>query len=156
MHTQRAREYTIARYDLTDGSGLFGQAIVWSEGAYRERHSTMIELRLSLRNASAQALEVSAADLQLESVHADDMSFDALRPAESGTFRVAPDETRTLTLHFVLPKAVSSPSNVTQFELKWRVRSGAQSYSQRTAFEEESRPALIPSTLPTTYMPAPK
>jgi hypothetical protein len=150
--TEKSRERTVARYTLTGASGPFGDAMVWSDGSYDERHSAVLELRLSLRNSSSDDITLSAADLRLESMHIDDSNIQSIPHSESGVFRVPPGENRTLALHFILPEEVS-PFDLRDFVFVWLARSGAESYGARTTFERQPWELQVPPPLPATVTP---
>jgi hypothetical protein len=139
--TERVRGQTLqgyqeAFYDLVGPNGAFGEAKVWSVGAYRRGDDSVVEVTLELHNTSARPIEVSAKDLLLDPVRSAKGLLRELPPAETGVFRVEPEARAMLRVHFVLPKGVL-PGHVRSFGFAWRVKNVDQSYAQATPFREE-------------------
>jgi hypothetical protein len=149
---QKTHDRTVARYSLTGASGPFCDTMVWAEGAYHERHSGVLELRLALRNTYWEDITISAADLHLESMRIDHSEIQSIPLGESGTFRVPPNASRTIALHFILPEDVS-PFDLREFVFVWLARSGTASYGARTRFEQQPWDLQVPPPLPATFTP---
>lgn len=140
--TERVRGQTLqgyheAFYELVGPQGRFGEAKVWSLGAYRQGDDSVMEVTLELHNTSAQPIEISATDLTLSPVRTSSTVFKKVAAAETGVFQVKPESHATLKVHFVLPPGVL-PGAVNAFRFAWKVRNAQQSYAQTTPFLEES------------------
>jgi hypothetical protein len=140
--TERVRGQTLqgyheAFYDLAGAQGGFGEAKVWSVGAYRRGDDSVVEVTLELHNTSAKPIDVSAKDLALWHVRTSHQAFKRLPAAESGVFQVKPESHASLKVHFVLPHGVL-PGEVGSFGFAWKVRNAEQSYVQATPFLEEA------------------
>lgn len=140
--TERVRGQTLqgyheAFYDLVGPQGGFGEAKVWTVGAYRRGDDSVLEVTLEIHNTSAHPIEISAKDLSLSPVRTSHEVFKQIAPAESGVFKVKPESHAGLKVHFILPAGVR-PGEVSSFRFAWKVRGPEQSYAQMTPFREES------------------
>lgn len=140
--TERVRGQTLqgyheAFYELVGSQGRFGEAKVWSRGAYRQGDESVVEVALDVHNTSGQPIEISAKDLHLDPVRTRDAVLRKLPAAETGVFKVAPESRASLRAHFLLPDGMH-PGSVTSLGFSWRVKNGAQSYAQVTPFREEA------------------
>lgn len=140
--TERVRGQTVhgyheAFYDLVGPRGPFGEAKVWTIGAYRSGDDSVLEVSLELHNTSAQPISVAASDVRLDPVRVGRSVLRDLRPQETGTFQVKPEGRGEMKLHFLLPKGIT-PGHVTSFALLWRAQNVDQSYAQKTPFREEN------------------
>jgi hypothetical protein len=140
--TERVRGQTLsgyheAFYDLVGPQGRFGEAKVWSIGAYRRGDASVLEVSLEVHNTSAQPIEISAKDLRLSPVRTSSQVFQQVAPAETGVFQVKPQSHAGVKVHFILPAGVL-PGEVSSFRFAWKVGSAAQSYAQATPFREEA------------------
>lgn len=145
--TERVRGQTVqgyheAFYELVGSQGRFGEAKVWSTGAYRRGDDSVVEVGLDIHNTSGQPIEISAKSLLLDPVRTRDEPLRKIPAAETGVFKVAPESRASLRAHFLLPDGVR-PGAVTSFGFHWRVANGPQSYAQVTPFREEA--AYYPS-----------
>lgn len=139
--TERVRGQTVqgyqeSFYDLIGSRGRFGEAKVWSVGAYRHGDDSVVDVTLELHNTSGKPIEVSARDLRLDPVRGSKGELRQLAPAETGTFRVGPESRASLRVHFALPDAWL-PGHVRSFNFVWKVKNVEQSYAQATPFREE-------------------
>jgi hypothetical protein len=148
--TERVRGQTVqgyqeSFYDLLGSHGRFGEAKVWTIGAYRHGDDSVVEVTLELNNTSGKPIEVSAEHLRLDPVRGSKGELRQLPPAETGTFRVGPESHASLRVHFVLPEGWL-PGHVRSFGFVWKVKNVEQSYSQVTPFREDEPyyPALPP------------
>lgn len=140
--TERVRGQTVqgyqeAFYNLVGPRGAFGEAKVWSPGAYRHKDDSVIEVTLELHNTSGQQLAVAAQDLRLDPVRGQKGVLRNLTPAESGVFRVQSQARASVQVHFILP-AGWKPGHVQSFGFAWRVTNADQAYAQATPFREEA------------------
>ena len=140
--TERVRGQTVqgyheAFYELVGAQGRFGEAKVWSLGAYRRAGESVVEVTLDVHNTSAQPIEVSAKDLMLDPVRTRSRTLRQLAPAETGVFKVQPEQRASVVAHFLLPDGIL-PGEVMSFGFGWRVKNVAQTYAQATPFREES------------------
>src|SRR5262252_620224 len=87
---QTADGYLEAFYDLVGPRGRFGEAKVWTVGAYRRSEDNVIGVTLELHNTSNQPIDVSAKELRLDPVHASEGTLRRVPPQETGVFRVLP------------------------------------------------------------------
>lgn len=139
--TERVRGQTVqgyqeAFYDLVGPRGAFGEAKVWSPGAYRRGDDSVVEVTLELHNTSAEELAVAAQDLRLDPVRGSHGVLRNLAPAETGVFRVPPEARASVQVHFLLPDGIM-PGHVHSFGFAWRVTNAEQTYTQATPFREE-------------------
>jgi hypothetical protein len=125
-----------AIYPLVGPHGPFGEAKVWSRGAYRgPGNRTVIHLGIEIHNTSAAPIVLDARDVRLDPVRTDDGALPNLAPAEQEILSVPPAAIAQARFHFVLP-ASTSPGDVYAFRARWRVTSSGQTYSQYTPFIE--------------------
>lgn len=142
--TERVRGTTLqgypeAIYELVGPSGQFGEAKVWSRGAYRgPNKTTVVHASIEIHNTSAAPIQLRSADVRLDPVRTDDGVLTEIKPAEARDYEIPPGAIRELRFHFVLP-AGTSPGEVSAFRLRWSVTSAGRSYSQHTPFVEEYR-----------------
>lgn len=139
--TERVRGQTMqgyheSFYELIGPNGRFGEAKIWSAGAYRKGDDSVIEVTLELHNTSAKPIEVSAQDLRLDPVRGSNGVLRDVPPGETGTFRVGPEARASVRVHFILPRDWL-PGHVRGFGFAWKVRNVDQSYAQVTPFREE-------------------
>jgi hypothetical protein len=133
---QTMQGYAESFYGLVGSKGRFGEAKVWTSGAYRKADRTVIEVVLELHNTSGQTIEVSADDLRLDPVVGSNGELRQVPPAETGTFSSGPESHATVHVHFLLPDGWS-PGHVRKFGFQWKVKNGDQTYAQATPFREE-------------------
>jgi hypothetical protein len=126
----------VAQYELADAQGRFGDARVWSEGAYRDSGLTVLNVSLAVRNTGSSPITVSARDLALDAVRMESGELPVRRPQESGTLQVAPQAQLEVVTHFLLPRDVD-PKALRAFTFVWSVRAGQREYAQRTPFTQE-------------------
>jgi hypothetical protein len=127
-----------AIYTLVGPFGPFGEAKVWSGGAFRENGRTIVHATLDLHNTSGVPIVIDPANLRLDPVR---IGATLLRDApalESRPLSVAPGAFGTVHMTFLLPPDVL-PGEVSSFGLRWKVVNGPQNYVQRTPFTEEYR-----------------
>lgn len=140
--TERVRGQTVsgyheAFYDLVGPRGGFGEAKIWTVGAYRQGDNGVVEVTLDVHNTSGQPISISAKDLQLASVRTWKISIKAIPAAETGVFQVKPESHASVKVHFVLPPGMS-PGEVSSFGFVWKVQNVDQTYTQATPFREEA------------------
>ena len=133
---QTLQGYPEAFYELVGAQGRFGEAKVWSVGAYKRGGKSVVEVTLDVHNTSGQPVEISARDLVLDPVRTRGGNLNKLAAAETGVFKVKPEARASVRVHFLLPNGLS-PGEVRSFGFNWRVRNVDQSYAQATPFREE-------------------
>jgi hypothetical protein len=139
VHGTTLQGFKEAIYELHGPQGRFGEAKVWSRGAYRGPGGrTVIHLGIELHNTSGVTLELYAADVRLDRVRTAGGVLTEVAPAETGSYVAQPTAIVEARFHFVLP-AGTSPGDVTAFRARWRVLSAGQSYQQYTPFAEQYR-----------------
>jgi hypothetical protein len=127
-----------ALYALNGPFGPFGEAKVWSAGAFRDQGRTVLHVAIELHNTSGVLIEVDPAQVRLDPVRVGQRLIHGLRPAETQRLSVAPGAFGEVRLHFVMPDSVR-PAQVSSFGVRWQVQNGPQSYSQITPFLEQYR-----------------
>jgi hypothetical protein len=138
VHGQTLHGYRESMYELVGAQGRFGEAKLWSRGAYRHDDRTVVQIGMELHNTSAAPFELRAKDVWLEPVRVSDGVVQSVAPAEQNDFVFAPEAIGSANFHFVMPPGIS-PSEVIAFRLRWSVYSGAHVYSQNTPFRRDSR-----------------
>jgi hypothetical protein len=139
--TERVRGVTIqgyreSIYPLMGPHGHFGEAKLWSRGAYRGPGGlTVVHVSIEIHNTSGAHIELAATDVRLDPVRTDDGVLTDVAPAETSRFAVAPGTIVEERFHFVLP-AGTTPGEVSAFRVRWRVTNAGQTYSQHTPFVE--------------------
>ena len=136
VHGETLYGYRKAMYALVGPSGQFGQAKLWSRGAYRYQDRTVVQIGMELHNTSAAPFELRAADVWLEPVRVGDGIVASVRPAEVNDVVFAPQALGPASFHFVMPPGIA-PTDVIGFRLHWQVRSGDLVYSENTPFRRE-------------------
>jgi hypothetical protein len=126
-----------AIYSLVGPLGQFGEAKVWSRGAFREHGAAVVHATIDLHNTSGVAIVVDPQKIQLEPVRAGSDLLHNLVPLERQKLSVAPGAFGSIKLHFALPQGVH-PGQVSSFGLRWQVDNGPQKYNQTTPFLEDS------------------
>jgi len=139
--TERVRGETLqgyaeAFYELVGSQGRFGEAKVWSVGAYKRGDQSVVEVTLDVHNTSAKPVEISAKDLVLDPVRTREGNLTKLPAAETGVFKVQPESRASVRVHFLLPAGLV-PGEVRSFGFNWRVKNVEQTYAQATPFREE-------------------
>lgn len=139
VHGATLQGYPESIYTLTGAQGHFGEAKVWSRGAYRgEGGTTVVHVSIEINNTSAAPAQLSGADVRLDPVRTSDGALlSDVQPADGKLYTIPPATIREIRLHFVLPKDIS-PGEVAGFRVRWNVSTAAgQVYSQLTPFIEE-------------------
>jgi hypothetical protein len=124
-----------AIYNLVGPRGQFGEAKVWSKGAFREDGSAVVHATIDLHNTSGVAIVVDPQNIKLEPVRAGNELLHGLVPLEHQKLSVAPGAFGSIKLRFVLPEGIQ-PGQVSSFGLRWEVENGPQKYAQTTPFLE--------------------
>jgi hypothetical protein len=133
---QTMQGYHAAFYELVGHRGRFGEAKIWSVGAYRKGEHSVIDVTLDVHNTSDQPIVITAKELLLDPVRTRSDTLQKVPAAETGAFKVGPEQRASLRAHFLLPDGVR-PGEVRSFGFRWRVKNGDQSYAQLTPFREE-------------------
>jgi hypothetical protein len=146
VYGETARGDKEAIYDLVGRFGPFGEAKVWSRGAFRDGGSTVLYATIDLHNTSGVPIIVDPQRIRVDPVRVGDDLLHDFKPTQHQKLSVAPGEFGTIKLRFVLPARVV-PGQVSSFGLRWEVSNGPQTYSQRTPFLE-TRGARYAGTYP--------
>ena len=125
-----------AIYNMAGPFGPFGEAKVWSRGAFREDGDTVLYATIDLHNTSGVPLIIDPQRIRLDPVRAGNELLHDVGPVEHQTLSVAPGAFGSVRLRFALPPHVV-PGQVSSFGLRWEVTNGPQKYAQRTPFLEE-------------------
>jgi hypothetical protein len=133
LHGTTVGGYPEALYTLAGPQGQFGEAKIWSNGAYRSANESVIHVGIEIHNTSGQPIELRAADVELESVAAVVGTVAHVRPRQAKDRVFAPGSIAETGFEFTLPDEVA-PGEVTGFLLRWRVHNTGHSYGQRTPF----------------------
>jgi hypothetical protein len=136
--------YTEAIYELSGMAGRFGEAKLWSRGAYTnpEAPGTHIHLGMDFENSGDLPITVQPNQIRLESVQTSDgVLRDLAVSAPSHTATIAPRSTGRVELVFSLPSSVR-PDEVQAFRAAWSVRANGQEFAEFTPFARSK---------PTTY-----
>jgi hypothetical protein len=125
-----------AIYQLVGPFGPFGEAKVWSPGAFREDDQNLLHVNIDLHNTSGVPIVVNPREMLLDPVRAGSELLRRVPAIETQALSVAPGAAGRIALRFVLPPDVR-PGYVTSFGLRWQVHNGPQAYSQLTPFTED-------------------
>ncbi len=137
VHGITEQGFRESMYDLTGAKGRFGEAKIWSRGAYRgPGDRTVIHLGLELHNTGGTPIVVRPGDVVLDRVRTGEGLLTEVAPAEHATYQVAPAGILELRFHFVLPAGIA-PDDVSAFRARWGMTSADQSYVQHTPFVEQ-------------------
>jgi hypothetical protein len=127
----------VAIYPLTAAGTQFGEAKLWSHGAYQtDTGSDVVHVGLEIHNTSATTLELRPEELRLDVMHEDAGPLSGLRVSGQPQV-VAPGQIADASFVFELPEG-TSPSDLVALRLHWRVHAGDKTYVQRTPFVEEA------------------
>jgi hypothetical protein len=138
QHGETVRGYPEAIYTLVGSQGQFGEAKLWSNGAYVSGGESVIHVAIEVHNTSAHPIELRAADVELESVATEVGTAAHLRPRQAKNRVFRPGSIVETGFEFTLPGDVA-PGDVQSFLLRWRAHSAGQSYGQRTPFAVHRR-----------------
>jgi hypothetical protein len=138
VYGETAHGFDEAIYNLVGPFGPFGEAKVWSSGAFSENGNSVLHATIELHNTSGVPIVVQPDQLRLDPVRVGAHLLRDLGPKERQALSVAPGAFGVVQLHYVLPPEVS-PGQVSSFGLRWRVQNGPQSYTQHTPFVEHVR-----------------
>jgi hypothetical protein len=139
VYGETARGDKEAIYALVGRFGPFGEAKVWSRGAFVEQGDTVLFATIDLHNTSGVPIVVDPQSIRVEPARVGKQLLHDLRPREQQKLSVAPGAFGSIKLRFVLPRHIV-PGQVSSFGLRWAVANGPQSYSQRTPFLETRGP----------------
>jgi hypothetical protein len=126
-----------AIYNLVGPRGPFGEAKVWSHGAFREEGATVLHATIDIHNTSGAEIVVDPQRIRLEPVRVGADLLHDFAPVERQALSIAPGAFGSVRLRFVLPASIH-PAQVSSFGLHWQVDNGPQKYTQTTPFLEES------------------
>jgi hypothetical protein len=124
-----------AIYDMVGPFGPFGEAKVWSRGAFRDGNDTVVFATIDLHNTSGVPILVNPQRIRLDPVRIGPELLHGLTPTQTQVLSVAPGAFGSIKLRFLLPESVV-PGQVSSFGLRWEVKNGPQTYAQRTPFLE--------------------
>jgi hypothetical protein len=125
-----------AIYALVGPHGPFGEAKVWSPGAFREDGSTLLHVQIDVHNTSGAPIVVDPVRIQLDPIRVGRQLLRGLTPIERQPLAIAPGAFGRISLRFALPPGVRA-GEITAFGLHWSVDNGPQSYAQVTPFLED-------------------
>jgi hypothetical protein len=127
----------VAIYALTARGKNFGEAKIWSQGAYEtDGGGNVVHVGIEVHNTGDVPIELRARELLLDIMDEDHGPVRGLRTADTSVRVIAPSAIADGNYLFALPPAVA-PRNVVALRLHWRVHASDQTYAQRTPFVEE-------------------
>lgn len=153
-HGQTLEGYTEAVYDLSGEDGRFGEAKVWSRGAYLdpEGQDTLLHVGLDFENGGPNTIFLNPARVRLESVQTSDQVLRDVPPIEPREIStIPPESTGRVELLFALARPIR-PAEVQAFRVAWSVRSNGQRFSEFTPFAR-SEPATYYVPVRAYYYP---
>jgi hypothetical protein len=147
--------YVAAHYTLFTDVGRLGEAKVWSQGAYPAEMAgeqrTVLHVGFEIENYSRVPIRLEPEDVYLDSATINRSHIRNIPVASAvGLRSVRPETVGHIDLYFVLPRNVQ-PANVNAFRVRWTIRNGGVTYSQRTPFLEA--PARYAAVAPYYYSP---
>jgi hypothetical protein len=135
----------VAIYALTGAAGVFGEAKVWSHGAYDAGDGrNVVHIGLELHNTGKTPIELRPGELRLDVMDEERGPVRGLALQNEAARVFAPGAIGDASFLFELPPAIG-PSDVVALRLHWRVHAGDQTYAQRTPFIEELERQLYAS-----------
>jgi hypothetical protein len=131
-----------AAYQLGSDVEQFGEAKVWSMGAYEAKvggqERTVIRVGFEIDNTSNEAISFNPTNTKIATLKVDGGEISDLPVAKTqGRYLIHPRSTGRIDAYFVLPEGVQ-PQNVDSFTLFWSVAAGGAAYSEFTPFEEDT------------------
>lgn len=128
--------YTEAVYDLAGTAGRFGEAKVWTKGAFIPTNDdqTVIHIGLDIENGGQEPIVVNPSEIRLESVQTDKgvlQNVPVSIPTRATAVRA--NSTGRVELYFELPAQID-PSDIDAFRVAWRVQSDGQEFTEFTPF----------------------
>jgi hypothetical protein len=146
---QTENGYSQALYPLSGPRGPFGEATLWSRGAYKVDSGsapalrggatiddrTVVQIAFSLHNTSDAPIELRGDELRIGTMRTDDALLSELVPADPSVLSVPPQAIGEAQFHFVLPPD-TQPREVRAFRVRWAVHAKHGVYRQRTVFIE--------------------
>jgi hypothetical protein len=137
----------VAIYPLAAGGSHFGEAKVWSHGAYEtEDERSVVHVAIEIHNTGNAPIELRPSELRLDVMDEENGPLRGLQVQDGGARVFAPGTIDDTSFLFELPGGIT-PRDVVALRLHWRVHAGAQRYAQRTPFvEERERQAYAPAT----------
>ena len=138
VHGQTMQGQPEAIYALVGSQGTFGEAKVWSPGAFHKDGATVLHVQMDLHNTSGTALVIKPEQIRLEPVRVGRDLLHDIAPVERQALSVAPGAFGRVSLSFTLPAGVRA-GEISAFGLRWSVQNGPQSYAQLTPFLEDTR-----------------
>jgi hypothetical protein len=139
----------VAIYPLAAAGSHFGEAKVWSHGAYEtDGDRNVVHVGLELHNTGNVPLELRPAELRLDVMDGERGPVRGLQTSETAPRVVAPGAIADASFLFELPPGIA-PRDATALRLHWRVHAGDKTYTQRTPFVEEAE--SVPYASPHYY-----
>jgi hypothetical protein len=135
--------YDEAIYQLVGAVGPFGEAKVWSSGAFRKDGQNVLNVHLDLHNTSGVPIVVDPKQVRLDPVRIGAQLLRNIPPVEPQPVAIAPGGFGHVKLHFILPPD-TRPGRISSFGLRWQAQNGPQAYSQLTPFTEERNSYAYP------------
>lgn len=134
---QTLEGHRVAIYPLTVASGPFGEAKVWSRGAYETDDRALVHAGLEIHNTSGAPIELRQGDVKLDVLSKGQGPIRGLQPITDAARAFAPGTIGEANLRFALPESLS-PRDVVALRLHWRVHVNGHTYVQRTPFVQEA------------------
>jgi hypothetical protein len=136
-----------ADYEMVVDGERLGDAMVWSNGAYRaENGRTVVHIGFRIENETDVPIEIEAEDLELRAEGGGRILQRDEPVAIEGPTSISPGRDGVLSVYFLMPDGVS-PQEIDAIRLTWTARAADLAYSQRTPFLERPMEAR--------YMPHP-
>jgi hypothetical protein len=134
---QTVQGYKVAIYALTGSAGVFGEAKVWSHGAYDAGDGrNVVHIGFEIHNTGKTPIELRPSELRLDVMDDARGPLLGLKVPDRGARVFAPGAISEASFLFELPAAIG-PGDVVALRLHWSVHAGDQLYLQRTPFIEE-------------------
>jgi hypothetical protein len=128
-----------AQYDVEAAEGELAHVEVWSQGAYTAKvdgvDATVLEVGMRVEPETDERAYLIEDSLTLDAVNLDEERLDELPPIRVDRAAMH-DGTAAYTAFFRLPDGVG-PGDIDSFRLKWRVKVGDMTYTQRTPFLQD-------------------
>jgi hypothetical protein len=131
--------YAAADYEMTAEGERLGDAIVWSDGAYRSKgygDRTVVHVGFKIENEGEEPIELDTSAVEIRA-ETDDRVIRKQEPdVVEGSRTISPGGEGTVHLYFVMPSDVS-PQDLDSFRVNWSADAGGLVYHQRTPFLEQ-------------------
>jgi hypothetical protein len=135
VNAENAEGYSEALYELSSAQGRYGEAKVWSKGAYKDKAGdTVVQVGFELDNTGNSPLELDLDAMHLMTIltshgHLADVPL----TSKTGDPKVAPGSVGEVSAYFVIPGPVS-PGDVRGFRVAWTAHVANEAFTQFTPF----------------------